>query len=196
MIRRTLLASFFVAFSQCHASNYEFTYTNPSIGDPQAPFVLEYFSRVDCEPCRQFEMRELGLLLDSVDAGTLRIIFRDLLPDPVAFPASNFLFCLQEYDEYLNWRVQAKRDSVYRSDSLPTLRGRARARHESCMDSDASIPVLTHNQAVFDSHSLIGTPAFQLFRNDRDASAIRRWSGPISARQLLQWLTHKRIRSL
>ena len=60
--------------------SYRFTYTNPSIGNSNAPFILEYYSLVDCEPCAHFETLLLQPILEIVASGELRIIFRDIFP--------------------------------------------------------------------------------------------------------------------
>jgi len=62
------------------ASDYQFTYTNPSVGSFAAEYVLEYFSLVDCGPCRRFELDSLSGLIERAESGSLRNVFRDLLP--------------------------------------------------------------------------------------------------------------------
>jgi hypothetical protein len=166
------------------ANDYSFTYTNPSIGDPRAPFVLEYFSLVDCQPCRQFETQKIADLLELVERGRLLIIFRDLPPSQQYLSQGNALFCLQEYPDYFDRRRAAKLYGVDQVLTLPPLSGKSKARYQSCLSDRPSIPVLSHNQESFDGHGLVGTPSFVFISNQPNNTIVRSWSGPITREDL------------
>jgi len=166
------------------ASDYRFTYTNPSIGSRTAPFVLEYFSLVDCAPCLRFELETLQTIMPLVDDGRLRIVFRDIFPHDDVLGSGLELFCLQEYPDYLQRRQSAKKHQVFVANPEPALPRKARARYESCLETKAGVPILTYNQESFDRRQLHGTPSFSLLLSHRTGTVVRNWSGSITASDL------------
>lgn len=171
------------------ANDYRFTFTNPSVGEPHAPYVLHYFSLVDCSPCRQFETQELERLMGLVNDGSLRIVFRDLIPDESTLNEGRWLFCLQEHPNYIQNRLEAKRSKDFSETSLPELTGKAKARYQSCLSSESAYPILSHNKEAFDSFRFVGTPSFALYAAHRQGSAIYTWSRPIAVDDLVSAIT-------
>lgn len=160
-------------------SPYRFTFSNPAMGSPHATAVLEYFSLVDCAPCRQFELVELPALLPLVEAGRLRIVFRDLPPADADVDAALHLFCLQETENFLTARLDAKRTGEYAL--TLKLRDRRKARWDECREGVAATRIAAHNMEAFDRHAFVGTPAFTLSLNNQPAAGQRIWSGRTSS---------------
>lgn len=157
-------------------AGYRFTFSNAAAGTAHAPALLEYFSMVDCGPCRQFELEELPALLPAVESGQLRIVFRDL-PPPSAYEAEALhLFCLQETEDFLAARLEAKRSGEYIRPQT-TLRDRRLARWQECLDGVAAEAITAHNLAAFHRHGFSGTPAFVLSWQGSPAPPQRSWSG-------------------
>jgi len=166
------------------AATFQFTFTNPAIGSNRALFVLEYFSMAECSPCRRFELSTLPSIQSLLDQGELRIVFRDLPSEPSSLPFSRQLFCLQEYSDFLDRRLQAKRSEAFDWGSLPRLSGLHKARHEQCLNQPAADAVHAVNQSDFDKRQLTGTPAFSLSYVHQDGVAQTHWSGPTSTIRL------------
>lgn len=158
--------------------NYHFTFTNPTIGVPESPYVLEYFTSISCSVCHSFELNELPELLDLVERGLLRIVFRDLPNDDLSSSLSLTQFCLQEYPDYLHSRSSMKVNNAF-VDSLPKLRGLASARHTDCMASDASSLISKHNYLTFVRFGFKGTPSFVL--TESRTNRYKSWSGLTSS---------------
>lgn len=152
-------------------AEYQFTYTNPTYGSSNAPYDLEYFSTLDCLPCRYFEEQVLTHLLDLADAGVLRLVFRDLAPSPAVLSDALHLFCHQEYPDYVVHRESFKRG--LKTDTDITLRGKSRERFEQCIVRQAGLPIMKHNLQAFKASGFQGTPSFILNK----AGHTTRWSG-------------------
>lgn len=158
------------------SGDYRFTFDNPSVGHRRAPFILEYFSVSDCSSCRDFEDSDIAWLEPLIDAGQLRIIYRDL-PSFLGSETERRLFCLQEYSDYLQYRRAAKTNPTFDWHALPTLNGRAMARYEQCLTTSAASEVHRHNRAEFDRRGFEATPAFTLvFAANRHSSSTH-WTG-------------------
>ena len=157
-------------------ANYRFTFDNPSVGEMRAPFTLEYFSMTECPSCREFEKADIASLEPLIESGQLRIIYRDL-PSFSHHEMGLRLFCLQEYDDYLGYRRAAKVDPDFTWHTLPVLHGRAMARHQQCLTTEAAPAIHRHNRIAFDRRGFEATPAFTLvFAADRKAIRTH-WTG-------------------
>lgn len=180
-VRSTLWAvGLLVASSSTCAQVHRFTYTNPTIGSTSSPFVLEYFSLVDCIPCRAFEIGELNDVLSAVVDGTLRIVFRDLVPAENVEREGVELFCLQELDDFVDTRITAKRTGDY-TQSGALLRDRRLARWEQCLEGKAALEIMAHNQRSFDAYGFVGTPSFILSLEHEGTRTDVSWSGRTEA---------------
>ena len=157
-------------------AEYRFTFDNPTDGRSTAPFVLEYFSLVECVECRRFESEDLVALEPLIATGQIRVVYRDM-PSLIDAKLSTRLFCLQEYDHYSELRREAKLDPNFDWTSLAHLTGRSKARFEQCLETDAAGDVQRHNRADFMSRGLMGTPAFTLVYTDARQATRTSWSG-------------------
>jgi len=162
------------------ASDYQFTYTNPSVGSFAAEYVLEYFSLVDCVPCRRFELDSLSGLIERAESGSLRIVFRDLLPGADSMSESRALFCLQEYPNYLERRLSLKMGRNHPQTHSNALNGLSLARYRACFESDQVPSILSHNLSVFDDLGFTATPAFVLSVSRPSSFRIASFVGSIS----------------
>lgn len=164
-----------------HATpEYRFTFTNPSIGAVDAPWVLEYFSAPDCGPCLRFEKDHLPALLPEVAAGRLRVIFRDLPPDLADGDLARKLFCLQELPHSSDVLAQRRLKLKTRADdvSLPApLPGRSAARWEACLTGGEADQVAFHNLETFSSRGFHATPSFVLVASDEPRRPALAFSG-------------------
>lgn len=168
------------------AEIYRFTYDNPSIGAADAPFTLEYFSMPGCSSCLEFEKTDIEMLQPLIQSGELRMIYRDLPVIDDRDGGSRKLFCLQEHGDYRTHRRAAKLDSAFEWSTLPPLSGRAKARHQECLESQAPITVQSHNQADFTRRGFAATPAFTLVFAENQKAAKAHWTGRPSALAFMQ----------
>jgi len=182
--RRWLLLLLLVALPLLADDGYRFTFDNPSVGSADAPFVIEYFSAVDCSPCRFFESNHLQQLLDQVDQGSVRIVFRDIAPATPSLHDAIRLFCLQEFPDFLSRRIAEKRLGQA-APPLPDLRNKARARYSSCLKDVQPAQIMTHNREAFDRLGFVGTPSFTLSARHYGAVITRRFARPTDPQQLI-----------
>lgn len=182
--RRWLLLLLLIALPLLADDGYRFTFDNPSVGAPDAPFVLEYFSVVDCSPCRSFEVNHLDQLLAQVDQGTVRIVFRDMPPAAAALHQAIQIFCLQEFPDFVARRIAGKRLGQA-APPLPDLRNKARARYSACLKDAQPAQIMTHNQEAFEHLGFLGTPSFTLSARHHDAVVTRHFARPIDLQQLI-----------
>jgi len=184
MTSRVLLLITMLLSATVVNAEYRFTFTNPTIGDSQAPMVLEYFSAADCGYCFIFEKDILPTLLRYVEHGQLRIVFRDVPPSNNITTVANDLFCLQELPDYVGTRLSYKRDDLVLHSVSATLRGKAAARYQQCQETMASLPVLSHNQNALRQEGFSGTPSFLLTNRSSSNSHTTRWHGLATTSQL------------
>lgn len=181
-----ILCFFLLPLEVAARENYQFTFSNPTIGAPKSPYVLEYFTSLSCSICHAFEIDELPELLDLVEDGLLRIVFRDLPNDDMTSKLSVTQFCLQEYPDYLYNRAALKTDATFVA-SLPQLRGLASARHEGCLTSDSVTRISKHNYQSFVRSGFKGTPSFVL--TEARTNRYKAWSGPTSSESVRSGIT-------
>lgn len=182
--RRWLLLVLLIALPLLADDGYRFTFDNPSIGVTDAPFVLEYFSVVDCSPCRSFEINHLDLLLAQVDQGNVRIVFRDMPPSAPALHQAIKVFCLQEFPDFVARRIAEKRLGQA-APPLSHLRNKARARYSACLEDVQPAQIMTHNREAFDRLGFVGTPSFALSARHHDPVITRHFARPIDPQQLI-----------
>lgn len=168
---RLILLVFLVPTFAYADDEYQFTFTNPSWGSTDAPYLLQYFSRVDCEPCRDFELTHMASLRPLVAAGTLRVVFRDLLPESDLLPQAKLQFCLQETSDYVTSRLALKSDAVH-SLELSHDNELSIARYQACLSSPLFSQVMRFNGEVFQKYGMVGTPAFTFTLLEEDADTL------------------------
>lgn len=185
-----VIALFFASVS---SAEYRFTYTNPTVGDTDAPVLLEYFSSVDCAYCLTFERDTLGALRDLIDGGELQVVFRDIPPPHPYMSIANDIFCVQEFPDYLSARLAYKQGPGTIQNIQPQLSGRKGERFNQCLSNLAAWPVLQHNKQTFDRLQFPGTPGFRLTARVAGRPVVTQFAGSIkpgSLRQSISRIQH------
>lgn len=156
---------------------YRFTYDNPSIGDPNAPYRLEYFSIPGCSACREFESIDLEALVPLIDAGRLYLVYRDL----PSFADDTFqdrqTFCLQEHGGYLHVRRKLRSQPDFNISTLPRLSRLGEARYRECLTSSAIPSIWSHNHQDFERRGFVATPSFTLVASGASPVTRTHWTG-------------------
>jgi len=195
MMRLRFVLSFSV-FLTSFVFSASYPFSNPVFGSTPAPFTLEYFSVHDCQYCDDFEANVLPALTPDVEAGHLRIIFRDLPPEsPHVRKLTELVFCSQHDPRYLEFRTQMKRELRSSPGSQPhpslelDLDTRSTELQQSCLEESLYLSVAVHNKSTFEKFGFQGTPAFVLTRSVGDGYEQMAWSGSTGIRSIMQLLS-------
>jgi len=142
------------------------------LGNKEAPFTLVEYSSLTCSHCADFHTQILPLLKkEYIDAGKLKLIFREFPSDAVALRAFVVVWCAgkDHYFEALEHLFKTQQEWISAEDPFKALQkeayelGISPKELEKCIANDALINAIVARRLEGQQHyAITGTPTFYL----------------------------------